>query len=362
MGCLQSCFEGQPSSSNLEEETTGTTGTTNLASDRPKYSWEKKKLDPKDYMIENLKGETAGKIPGSLNGQQFIIRNCEDCNIYLFDHTAQVTLDDCVNCRVFIGPVKGSVFIRDCKDCKFVIACQQFRTRDCQNLDVFLSCATQPIIEATTKVKFGCFQYYYPELDSQFKAAEVSVFDSNWSNIYDFTPVPGEKNFSLLPEDAKVEDFVAVPTNEQFSNVSISTERSKSSVPYTIGTRRKPSDEGCLVAFFKDGDSHNRAHCFIKQMKEKSSQSMLVRTKEIAMQPSDAQNVFGSNESYIAAIQQGPVIGFEYNGDGCVQACLSVSNSVSNGKEELIFVSSDQTSAKDQIQKFYDFAEMQMGV
>jgi len=58
-----------------------------------------------------------------------------------------------------------SVFVRDCSDCKLMIACQQFRTRDCKKLDTFLCCTTQPIIEASTGMKFGCFQYHYPELE-----------------------------------------------------------------------------------------------------------------------------------------------------------------------------------------------------
>jgi len=35
------------------------------------------KADPKDYMIDGQNGETFYKLPGSLNGQQFIIQNCE---------------------------------------------------------------------------------------------------------------------------------------------------------------------------------------------------------------------------------------------------------------------------------------------
>ena len=37
----------------------------------------RKKVDPKDYTIENLKGETAGRVPGSVNGQHLVIQNCE---------------------------------------------------------------------------------------------------------------------------------------------------------------------------------------------------------------------------------------------------------------------------------------------
>ena len=37
----------------------------------------RERVDPKDITIENLKDDTAGRLPGSLNGQQFIIQNCE---------------------------------------------------------------------------------------------------------------------------------------------------------------------------------------------------------------------------------------------------------------------------------------------
>ena len=36
----------------------------------------------------------------SIRGQQFIIEECENCTIYLLDHSATVSIDDCTNCRV----------------------------------------------------------------------------------------------------------------------------------------------------------------------------------------------------------------------------------------------------------------------
>lgn len=33
--------------------------------------------DPKDFTIADLKGETSGRLPGKVNGQQFIIRDCQ---------------------------------------------------------------------------------------------------------------------------------------------------------------------------------------------------------------------------------------------------------------------------------------------
>lgn len=41
------------------------------------YRDKRAKLDPKDYSISNVTGETVGKLPGEINGQQFIIQNCQ---------------------------------------------------------------------------------------------------------------------------------------------------------------------------------------------------------------------------------------------------------------------------------------------
>lgn len=208
-------------------------------------------VDPKDFMLTGLKDVTVGRLPGKLNGQQFVIQECENCCIYVFDHSATITIDDCVNCRIVLGPVKGSVFFRDCKDIKCVVACQQFRTRDCKKMEVFLCCATQPIIESSTGMKFACYQYYYPDVAFHFKDAGLSIFNNNWSNIHDFTPVSGETNWSLLPEDVAVLDHLPLPDSEsEFKSIRISTEVARSIVPLTKGNRRKGSDETCLFVFF----------------------------------------------------------------------------------------------------------------
>ncbi len=96
--------------------------------------------------------------------------------------------------------------------------CQQFRTRDCKRITTFLLCATQPIIESSISMKFGCISVNYAVLDGKFsnsfrnfssmlfivniqeqlKKANISTFINNWNNIHDFTPVPGETNHSFI--------------------------------------------------------------------------------------------------------------------------------------------------------------------
>lgn len=43
----------------------------------------------------------------SVNGQQFIIEDCEDCDIFICDYSANVQIDYCKNCRIFVGPVES---------------------------------------------------------------------------------------------------------------------------------------------------------------------------------------------------------------------------------------------------------------
>ena len=64
-----------------------------------------------------------------------------------------------------------------------------------------------------------------------------------WSQVHDFTPVPGENNFTLLHEDAKMEDYITMPTTEQFSGMQLSYSADESVVPLTLGSQRKPSDQ-----------------------------------------------------------------------------------------------------------------------
>jgi hypothetical protein len=61
----------------------------------------------KDYIIENIENGEVLKMPGSVNGQQFVIQNCKNTSIYVFDHANTVTVDDCINCKIILAAVKG---------------------------------------------------------------------------------------------------------------------------------------------------------------------------------------------------------------------------------------------------------------
>lgn len=169
-GCCSPCWHCAPINRMRDEQT---------------YPWDNRpKLDPKDFMFMKLTSGVHIKAPGSVNGQQFIIDSCENCDLYVLDHTAQVTIDDCKNCRIFIGPTEASIFIRDCEDCKCVFICRQFRTRDIQNVDISLHCATRPVIETSKGLRFGCYGAHYID-----KKIPTNAFDCPSSTRPDRTCV-----------------------------------------------------------------------------------------------------------------------------------------------------------------------------
>ncbi len=62
-----------------------------------------------------------------------------------------------------------SIFIRDSTNCVLATVCKQFRTRDCRDIYVYLSCESQPIIESSHNVKFGCLTLNYEKLAGKIK-------------------------------------------------------------------------------------------------------------------------------------------------------------------------------------------------
>nr|CAD7446379.1 unnamed protein product [Timema bartmani] len=204
------------------------------------YRDKRRAVNLHDYTVEDIKDAEVWKMPGSVHGEQLLIQNCCNARIYVLDHINSVNMDNCTNCTVVLSAVRGSVFLRECKECVCLTACGQLRTRDCWKMNVFLLCATQPIIESSTSIHMGCYQLTYAGLEGlegvthtglegesltqgwrvsalfvpgHLQEAGLSCFNNNWSDVHDFTPVDGETNWCLLPFSVTVEDYMTVPSH-----------------------------------------------------------------------------------------------------------------------------------------------------
>ena len=104
-------------------------------------------------------------------------------------------------------------------------------------------------------------------VSGQFEMARLSVFNSTWSDIYDFTQVEHEKNFSLISEEKNLLDFVPLPSSVTSGvDFDITSSIETSVVPLTHGFRRKPSNETCFVALFGASDLEDRAWRLLREL------------------------------------------------------------------------------------------------
>ena len=64
-------------------------------------------IDKRQLIISDKDHTVLGRLPGQLNGKQFLISNCKNCTILVLDYTGTVTVDKCTECHIFIAPCKG---------------------------------------------------------------------------------------------------------------------------------------------------------------------------------------------------------------------------------------------------------------
>jgi hypothetical protein len=73
------------------------------------------------------------------------------------------------------------------------------RFRECFDCDIFTYCPSDPVIEASRNIKFGPFNYKFPNAKILFKKANFIEKENNYTKIYDFSDNNNEKkHFSLM--------------------------------------------------------------------------------------------------------------------------------------------------------------------
>lgn len=229
---------------------------------------DKTKLNKKDFIFEKKKGETLIKNPGQINGIDFTIWNLTDCEVYLMDHSAQVFVDDCKNCTIHIGPVESSIFVRDCENIKISCAGAQVRVSDSKNVDCFIYCQSDPVVEKSSNIRFGPYNFAYPLQGEHFIKAKLDIGNDHWSQIYDFDD-PSGKNpcWSIISPDqypgqvSKSVDGQPEPENPVPVNVAYGGTLNE---PLVVGAKQEggDADQGGMMAFDIKTGAENAQNMF----------------------------------------------------------------------------------------------------
>eukprot|EP01138_Halocafeteria_seosinensis_P003511 gb/GECG01003589.1/.p1 GENE.gb/GECG01003589.1/~~gb/GECG01003589.1/.p1 ORF type:complete len:478 (+),score=61.28 gb/GECG01003589.1/:1-1434(+) len=191
----------------------GSKGTAHACSDRPAttavaasseesanlngQSEQHKEYDPQDFIVSEKTAESIVREPGSVGGQQFTIRDMKECQVLLFDHTDQITVEHCIDCLIFVGACSSSTFLRGCRGCRFILATQQLRLRECKDSTIELFSMVRPIIENSRSLSFMCLRWTYFGQEAHFEKAGLIPWDNRWSEVYDFSATGGVSTDTL---------------------------------------------------------------------------------------------------------------------------------------------------------------------
>jgi protein XRP2 len=293
------------------------------------------KLDPRDFIVSRRRDAVVVREPGQVRGQQFVVEECTGCAVVLLDHSAQVTVDLCSDCTFFVGPCEGSVFFRDCQRCRVVVAAQQLRLRDCKQLDmlVFVG-AGQPSIESSSEIRLGCFQFAYFSLAAQFRAAGLSVWNSSWSDVHDFSARAGERHWDFLSEETDPLKLLALPPNFSARVPDSEFRLCESAVPLTRGSRPSPwpaaAAERVLVLALPPHGATEAAWALLAQLRPalRGGALALVRTREARLNKLQQAELFGKRKDVAALIAANAVVGLEIQGPAAAASVAAAASAV----------------------------------
>ncbi|KAI2466930.1 TBCC-domain-containing protein [Annulohypoxylon bovei var. microspora] len=100
---------------------------------------------------------------------------------------------------IIAGHVAGPVHITGLQNSIVVVAARQVRIHECRDVDVYLYCASHPIIEDCSGMRFASLPEFY--------ASQLELKGENqWDQVDDFKWLKSEAspNWSILPEDKRV--------------------------------------------------------------------------------------------------------------------------------------------------------------
>lgn len=104
-------------------------------------------------------------------------------------------LKNILSSTVVTGRVAGATHITDVANTKLYVSTRQFRMHGAKNVDVYLHCASRPIIEDCEGVRFA-------PLPESMISEELKTVQNQWDQIDDFKWLKAEQspNWSILPE------------------------------------------------------------------------------------------------------------------------------------------------------------------
>lgn len=154
--------------------------------------------------FSNMKDVTVIKTAEEIQKQDVLLTHLTNCKVRLLGSPSTLHLKHIDSCEILCGPVSSSVFIDHCRNSTLAFPCQQLRTHNTTDTQVYLHVTSRAIIEDCCRVSFAPFSWSYPSLEDDFSVSGLDQNRNNWSQVDDFnwlaagTPSP---NWTVIPEE-----------------------------------------------------------------------------------------------------------------------------------------------------------------
>lgn len=153
--------------------------------------------------FSNMDSVHLTKTAEEIQKRDVLLTHLTNCKVRLFGSPSTLHLTHINNCEILCGPVSSSVFVDQCRNSTLAFPCQQLRTHNTVDTQVYLHVTSRAIVEDCRGVSFAPFSWSYPTLEEDFTVSGLDRDRNNWSQVDDFnwlasgTPSP---NWTIIPE------------------------------------------------------------------------------------------------------------------------------------------------------------------
>uniref|UniRef100_A0A672H9S0 Tubulin-specific chaperone C n=1 Tax=Salarias fasciatus TaxID=181472 RepID=A0A672H9S0_SALFA len=154
--------------------------------------------------FSNISNDCVTKTAEEIQKQDVLLTHLTNCKVRLFGSPSTLHLKHIDGCEILCGPVSSSVFIDQCRNSTLAFPCQQLRTHNTTDTQVYLHVTSRAIIEDCHGVGFAPFTWSYPTLEEDFAVSGLDRQRNNWSQVDDFNwlaaGVPSP-NWTVIPDE-----------------------------------------------------------------------------------------------------------------------------------------------------------------
>lgn len=153
--------------------------------------------------FSHMDGVRLTKTAEEIQRRDVLLCHLTDCKVRLYGSPSTLHLRHIDGCEILCGPVSSSVFVDQCRNSTLAFPCQQLRTHNTTDTQVYLHVTSRAIIEDCQGISFAPFSWSYPTLDEDFTVSGLDRERNNWGQVDDFnwlaagTPSP---NWTVISE------------------------------------------------------------------------------------------------------------------------------------------------------------------